>query len=36
MPEKILENVIISGVENHKKLLGYLENRVINEEDVDF
>lgn len=36
MPEKTLENVIKSGVENHKKLLGYLENRVINEEDVDF
>jgi hypothetical protein len=36
MPEKTLENVIKSGVENHKKLLSYLENRVINEEDVDF
>jgi hypothetical protein len=36
MPEKTLDNVIKSGVENHKKLLDYLENRVINEEDVDF
>lgn len=36
MPEKTLENVIKSGVENHKKLLYYLDNRVINEEDVDF
>ena len=36
MPEKTLENVIKSGLENHKKLLAYLENRVIKEEDVDF
>jgi len=36
MPEKTLENVIKSGLENHKKILDYLENRVINEEDVDF
>lgn len=36
MPEKTLENVVKSGVENHKKLLSYLENRVINDEDVDF
>lgn len=36
MPEKTLENVIKSGIENHKKLLSYLDNRVINEEDVDF
>lgn len=36
MPEKTIDNVIKSGVENHKKLLKYLENRIINEEDVDF
>lgn len=36
MPEKTLDNVIKSGVENHMKLLDYLENRVIKEEDVDF
>lgn len=36
MPEKTLENVIKSGIENHSKLLDYLENRVMNEEDVDF
>jgi hypothetical protein len=36
MPEKTLDNVIKSGVENHKKLLDYLVNRVMNEEDVDF
>lgn len=36
MPEKTLENVIKSGVENHIKLLEYLENRVVKEEDVDF
>ena len=36
MPEKTLENVIKTGIENHSKLLKYLENRVLNEEDVDF
>ena len=36
MPEKTLDNVIKSGVENHKKLLEYLENRVMQEEDIDF
>jgi len=36
MPERTLENVIKSGIENHKKLLNYLENRVLNEKDVDF
>lgn len=36
MPEKTLDNIIKTGVENHKKLLDYLDNRVINEEDVDF
>ena len=36
MPEKTLDNVIKSGVKNHKTLLSYLDNRIINEEDVDF
>lgn len=36
MPEKTLKNVIKSGLENHKKLFNYLENRVLNEENVDF
>jgi hypothetical protein len=36
MPEKTLDNVIKSGYENHLKLLEYLENRVIEEGDVDF
>jgi len=36
MPEKTLDNVIKTGVENHNKLLEYLGNRVLNEEDVDF
>ena len=36
IPEKTLDNIIKSGIENHKKLLQYLENRVISEEDVDF
>ncbi len=36
LPENTLENVIKSGVENHNILLEYLENKVINEEDVDF
>lgn len=36
MPEKTLDNVIKTGVENHNKLLEYLDNRVLNEEDVDF
>ena len=36
MPEKTLENVVKVGLENHKKLLKYLENKVIIDEDVDF
>jgi hypothetical protein len=36
MPEKTLDNVIKSGVENHKKLLAYLENRIIEDGDVNF
>ncbi len=36
MPEKTLENVIKSGIEIHKKLTKYLENRILNEEDIDF
>ncbi len=36
MPERTLDNVIQTGIENHKKLLDYLENMVLNEEDVDF
>lgn len=36
MPEKTKDNVIKTGVENHKRLLEYLENRIINESDVDF
>lgn len=36
MPEKTLDNVVKSGLENHEKLLVYLENKVINQEDVDF
>jgi hypothetical protein len=36
MPDYTLENIIKSGIDNHKKLLSYLDNRVINEEDVDF
>lgn len=36
MPEKTLDKVIHSGQENHTKLLAYLDNRVIEEGDVDF
>lgn len=36
MPERTLSNVIQTGIENHKKLLKYLENMVLNEENVDF
>lgn len=36
MPEKTLDYVIKSGLENHKKLFDYLSNRVIEEGDVDF
>lgn len=36
MPEKTLDNVIATGLENHKRLLAYLENRVMVEEDMDF
>lgn len=35
-PELTLDNVIASGIKNHKKLLEYLENRVMVQEDVDF
>ncbi|HOX77018.1 MAG TPA: hypothetical protein PLW31_03175 [Bacteroidales bacterium] len=35
-PEMTKENVIKTGIEIHKKLLEYLENRVLNEGDVDF
>jgi phosphopantetheine adenylyltransferase len=35
-PEKTLDNVIKSGIESHKKLLEYLENRIIEKGDVDF
>jgi len=35
-PDRTKEEVIKSGLENHARLLEYLENRVINEEDVDF
>jgi hypothetical protein len=36
MPEKTLDNVIKSGIESHKKLLEYIENKVIEENDMDF
>jgi hypothetical protein len=36
MPEKTRDSIIQSGVENHKKLLAYLDRRIIEEEDVDF
>jgi hypothetical protein len=36
LPEETLDDVVKSGVENHKRLLFYLENMVINEADVDF
>ncbi|MDR2652206.1 MAG: hypothetical protein LBC68_07825 [Prevotellaceae bacterium] len=36
MPEKTLDNVIKSGVENHKKLLKYLEKMIFEEGDMDF
>jgi len=36
MPEKTLDNVIKSGVQNHTTLFNYLENRVLVEEDLDF
>lgn len=36
MPERTKENVVKTGVDTHKKLLDYVENRVINEGDIDF
>lgn len=36
MPERTKENVIKSGIENHSKLLNYLDNRILIEGDVDF
>lgn len=36
MPEKTKENVIQSGNSIHEKMLEYLENKVIHEEDMDF
>lgn len=36
MPEKSLDNIVKSGLENHSKLLAYLEKRVIEESDVNF
>lgn len=36
MPERTKENVIKSGIENHRRMLDYLDNRIINEGDVDF
>ena len=35
-PECTLENVIESGVHNHRALLQYLEAMVLHEEDLDF
>lgn len=36
MPEKTKENIINTGIDNHKKLFEYLENRVLLEGDVEF
>ncbi len=35
-PETTLEEVCKVGIANHNKLLNYLDNKVINEEDTDF
>lgn len=36
LPEKTKENIVKTGIDNHNKLLSYLENRVLSEGDVDF
>lgn len=36
LPEKTKQNVIKSGIDNHKKVFTYLENRVLENGDVDF
>ena len=35
-PEKSKDEIISSGQENHKKILNYLEHRILIEEDIDF
>ena len=36
LPERTKDEIVKKGVENHNKLFQYLENRVLNEGDVDF
>lgn len=35
-PDDTIEEVINSGIENHNTLLAYLEDRILDEEDIDF
>lgn len=35
-PDNTIEKVVKSGVENHKRLFDYLENKIIDKEDLDF
>jgi len=36
LPEKTRPNILSTGANNHRKVLSYLENKVIVNEDVDF
>lgn len=36
LPERTKENIIKSGIENHKKLTEYLDNRILVQGDIDF
>jgi hypothetical protein len=36
LPEKTKQNIIITGMDNHNKLLSYLEKRVLIDGNVDF
>lgn len=36
LPERTKENVIETGFNNHKKILLYLENKILTECDIDF
>lgn len=36
LPEKTKENIIKTGINNHNQLLQYLENKILNESDIDF
>lgn len=36
LPEKTLDKIIKSGSENHRQILEFLENKILNQEDMEF